>query len=202
MKLSIDIVSAFSALLLSGCSTKDGDATVRSEAMPQSVYTGLGGGSCKKEVDKNDPNDTTYLACPGVAGYSLILRRVDAGRQSIDILDAAQRVFPLRYQEFVTRYMSVLDGKAEWRVASRDGIQVPIALIVRVRAHEDNGNPEKVSRSYIAVAKITPNEACVTDRIAEGTKLEAEVRLAADSARKRQCVPTQPPITADESVIR
>lgn len=202
MRLFIIGVVALSPLLLSGCSAKNDDAPTRSKPAIQSVDTGLGAGSCKKEVDKNDPNETPYLVCPGVAGYVLIVRRVDAGRQSIDVVDAAQRVLPLNYQNFVTRHMFTLDGKAEWRVATQNGKQVPIALIVRVQAREDNDNPEKVTHSYLAVAKIAPNEACVTDSIPEGTQSEAEVRSAADSAQQKQCAPPQPRMTADGVVIR
>ena len=202
MRLSIVGVVTLSLLLLSGFSATDGDPAVRSKAAIESIYTDLGAGSCRKEIDKNDPNETPYQVCPGVAGYALIVRRVDAGRQSIDVVDSAQRVFPLDFHEFVTRHMSSLDGKAEWRVATRDGKPVPIALIVRVQAREDNDNPEKVTRSYFAVAKVTPNEACVTDRITEGAQSEAEVRSAADSAQERQCAPAQPHIIVDGSVVR
>lgn len=173
-----------------------------SKAAIESIHTDLGGGSCRKEIDKNDPNETPYLACPGVGGYALIVRRVDSGRQSIDVVDSAQRVLPLNYHEFVTRHMATLDESAEWRVATKDGQQVPIALIVRVQAHEDNDTPEKVTHSYLAVAKITPNEVCVTDRIPEGAQSEPEVRSAADSAQARQCAPPQPPMTVDGAVVR
>lgn len=202
MRLSVTGVVALSSLLLSGCSARAGAPAVRSETGVQSVHTDLGVGSCKKEVDKSDPNETPYLLCPGVAGYALIVRRVDSGRKSIDVVDAAQRVLPLDYQEFITRHMSTLDDKAEWRVATKDGRQVPIALIVRVQAREDNDDPETVTSSYLAVAKIAPNEACITDRILEGTQSEAEVRSVADSAQQRQCAPPQPPMTEDGAVIR
>jgi len=201
VRLSITGLVALLSLLLSGCPAKDSDAD-RPKAAVQSIYTDLGAGACTKEIDKSDPNETPYLVCPGVAGYALIVRRVDAGRRSIDVVDAAKRVLPLNYQEVVTRSMSTLDGKAEWRVATQDGKQVPIALIVRVQAREDNDNPEKVTRTYVAVAKIARNETCVTDRIPEGTKSEAEVRIAADSAQERQCAPPQPPMTAGGVVIR
>jgi hypothetical protein len=183
VRLSITGAFLLSALFLSGCSKGE----------IQSVYTALSAEACKKEVDKNDPNETPYLVCPGVAGYSLIVRRVDSGRKSIDVMDAAQRVFPLKYQEFITRHMSTLGDKAEWRVTMKDGKQVPIALIVPVRAREDNDNPERVTATYLAVAKIAPNEACVTDRISEGTA-EAEVRSIADKAQERPCAPPQPVI--------
>lgn len=202
MRLSIVGVVTLSLLPLSGISATDGDPAVRSKAAIKSMYTDLGAESCRKEFDKNDPNETPYQVCPGVAGYALIVRSVDAGRQSIDVVDSAQRVFPLDFHEFVTRHMSNLDGKAEWRVATKDGREVPIALIVRVQAREDNDNPEKVTRSYFAVAKVTPNEACVTDRITEGTQSEAERYSAADSAQERQCAPAQPHIIVDGSIVR
>ena len=202
MRLSIIGVVALSPLLLSGCPATDGDPAVPSNAAVESIHTDLAGGSCRTEIDKNDPNETPYLVCPGVAGYALIVRRVDAGRQSIDVVDSGQRALPLNYQEVVTRHMSTLNDKAEWRVATKDGKQVPIALIVRVQAREDNDNPEKVTRSYLAVAKITPNEACVTERIPEGTRSDGEVRSTADSAQEKPCAQPQPPLTVDGTVVR
>jgi hypothetical protein len=164
--------------------------------------TDLGEQSCRKDFDKNDPNETPYLVCPGVAGYSLIVRRVEAGRQSIDVLDASQYVSPLNYQDYITRHMSSLDGKAEWRVATKDGKQFPIALIVRVQAHEDKENLDKVTRTYFAVAKIGSAEVCVTDRIPEATKTAAEIHRTADSAQQSQCAPAQPELTAGDAAIR
>jgi hypothetical protein len=195
-------VVALPLLLLCGCSGPSHDPAARPQAAIESIATDLSAAACRVEIDKNDPNDTPYLLCHGVAGYALIVRSVDAGRQSIDVVDSAQRVLPLNYQEFITRHMSNLDGKAEWRVATKDGKQIPIALIVRVHAREDNDNPEKVTRSYLAVAKITPNETCVTDRIPEGAQSEADARRAADSAQARTCAPPQPPMTADGAVVR
>lgn len=202
MRLSIPGVVALSSLLLSGCSAQDGSPAVPTQAEIQSVHTDLGAGSCKTEVDKSDPNETPYLVCPGVAGYTLIVRRVGSGRRSIDIVDPSQRAFPLNYQEFITRHMSTLDDQAEWRVATRDGSQVPIALMVRVQARESNDDPEKVTTSYLAVAKITPNEVCVTDRIPEGTQPEAQVRSEANAAPEKRCAPPQPPLTEDGAVLR
>jgi hypothetical protein len=203
VKLSIIGVAALISLLFSGCSKQEGAPAAPPKAAEiQSVYTALSGESCKKEPDKSDPNETPYLACPGVAGYTLIVRRVDAGRKSIDVVDAGRRAHPLKYQEVITRYMFTLDDKAEWRVAVEDGQQTPIALMVRVRAREGNKNPEKVTSSYVAVAKITPNEVCVTDKIREGEKPDAELRSIADSAQERQCAPPQPPMIRDGTVIR
>jgi len=179
-------------VVLSGCSSQGGDTPQLPNMDVQSIMTEVGEQSCKKDFDKSDPNETPYLGCPGVAGYSLIVRRVEAGRQSIDVVDESQHAWPLNYQDYITPHMSSLDGKAEWRVATKDGKQVPIALIVRVQARENSANPEKVTGTYISVAKIGPTEMCVTARIPEGTKTEAEIHQIADSAQQSQCVPAQP----------
>jgi hypothetical protein len=189
-------------LLFSGCRARNEEAPARPQAKIESVFTSLDASSCKQEVAQNDPDGTPYLVCPGVEGYQLIVRQVDSGRTSIDIMDASRRVFPLNYQEFVTRRMFSLGRNAEWRVASRDGKRVPIALIVRVLAHESNEEPEKVTQTYFAVAKITPERACVAARISEGSEPETEVRSAADSGAGTNCLPPQPPMTAGGVLIR
>jgi hypothetical protein len=187
-------------LPLQGCSAPETDPAQppsRSTDIVGSVYTDLAPGSCRQEIDKDDPNETPYLSCPGVAGYALIVRRVEAGRRSINVVDAAQRVHPLNLHEVVTRHMSSVSGRAEWRVATREGAQVPIALIVRVEARENSDDPGKVTRSYLAVAKISANEACVTDRIPEGAQSEEQVRRVADSALERPCASPQPLLTPE-----
>lgn len=194
VKLPIYSVVALGSLLLSGCGERNSSSAGSPPAAIQSVHTGLDAASCKQEIDKSDPNETPYLACPGVAGYTLIVRRVGSGRRSIEVVDPAQRVFPLNYQEFVTRHMFTLGDKAEWRVATRDGKQVPVALIVRVRAHEDENDPENETGAYLAIAKIAPDQACVTGRKKEGAQPESEAQAAADKARDSDCVPSLPPL--------
>lgn len=183
MKSSIIRVTV--VLLLIGCLNTDAGSIP--QVAIRSIHTSIAGASCKTEIDRQDPNETPYQFCPGVAGYALTVRLVDSGRQSIDIVDSAKRVFPLNFNEVVTHHMSNLDGDAEWRVTTRKGKQVPLALLVRVQVHEDDDNPEKITGTYIVVTKITPTEACVTDSFKTGTRTEAEVRNIADSAWKRKC---------------
>jgi len=201
MRLSLAGI-AVGPLLLFGCSATHEDSAGTSSVAVESIHTDLDGGSCRREIDKEDPNDTPYLVCPGVASYALIVRDVDSGRKSIDVIDPSGQVLPLDYDEVVTRHMSNLEGKAEWRVVTRAGKPVPIALIVRVQAREDDDNPEKITQSYLAVAKLTSNQTCVTDRIPEARQSETEVRRAADSAQARQCAPPQPNIIIKGVVIR
>ena len=195
-------VAGLSTIFLLACSAQVGSSSSPAKSGVESVYTSLTGDSCRTELDKSDPNETPYQVCPGVAGYSLIVRRVDSGRRSIDVVDPARRAHPLDYQRFVTRHMFSLGDKAEWRVAARNGQQVPIALIAHVRAREDNKSPEKVTQTYVAVAKIGPGEACVTDSVAEGSQSDAWVRGAADSAQEKKCAPPRPPLTVNGTVVR
>jgi hypothetical protein len=177
------------AALLSACSA-------RPEAAIESIYTSLNPASCKQTIDKDRPDEVPYLSCSGVAGYLLTVRRVESGRLSIDVVNTAQNPFPLNYQYVVTRSMTSLDDKAEWRVSTQNGGPSPIALIVAVQARENAEDPSKITTTYLAIAKITADGACVTDRIRQVVKSEAEVRRLADSARNRPCAPELPAAAA------
>jgi len=189
------LISAASVLLPARQSAY-ADAGDASGSALKSVYTELTGKSCRKFIDESDPNDTPHLACKGVAGYKLILRRVDAGRVSVDVVDSAEREFPLEYQEVVTPHMFSLGGKAEWRVAMVNGKTTPVGLIVPVHAREDDEDPDKVTNTYLVVAKISPGSMCVTDRIIGG-KARTAARHAADTAHQRDCLP---PVAPDGTV--
>jgi hypothetical protein len=201
MKLSIPCLAAITVVVVCGCSPDQPVENV-SVAEVASSETPLRGDACRNEIDKADPNETPYLLCPGADGYTMIVRPVDTGRQSIEVVDAAKRTFPLDYQEYITRHMFELDDRAQWWLAARNGQQVPIALAVRVHAHEDPNSPEKVTQSYIAVAKITADQACVTERIADGPDAAARVRSAATSAPDQRCASPLPPMTVDGTIVR
>jgi hypothetical protein len=190
-------VFAISAWVIEGRSQNE-----HLEIKIESVFTDLSITSCQEFLDQDDPNDTPYRKCPGVLGYTLVTRRVDSGRQSISVLTPAQEEFPLDYHEFVTRHMFHLDNKAEWRVIMTNGKKIPIALIVRVQAHEEMRQPERVTHSYLSVAKITPNEICVTDRILVDSLSPAEVRSTTDTAREKECLPAQPHLIVDKVIVR
>jgi hypothetical protein len=185
-------VVVLSCLLLS-CSTRQAPNAPQ-EAELQSVYTELSGPTCKEELDMSDPNETPYLRCSGVAGYSLIVRKVGSGRKSIEVVDASGDRFPLDYQDVVTRHMLSLGEKAEWRVSAQDSKLQPFALIARVDAREDESEPERVTQSFFAVAKVEASGACVTDRIVVEAEAEAMARRAADSARVKPCLTALPEI--------
>lgn len=181
MKLSL--AGALILLVSLGSSAYSGASA---PAEPRSVYTQLGGDSCKQEIDRSDPNEIPYMVCPGAAGYALVVRRVGSGRKSIDVIDAAGRRHPLNY-ELLTQHMFSLGERAEWRVKTKGGQQVPVALIVRVDERKSIDQPARITRSYFAVAKITPTSACVIDRIADGSTTRAGVREIADAGQADEC---------------
>lgn len=190
MKRFMSGVMICCAGLVLACSSAARDATTTSAV--ESAYTELSGPSCTELVDKNDPNETLYFSCAGVAGYRLIVRRAESGRRSIDVMDSAQRLYPLAFPETVTPDMSTLRAKAEWRVTTVDGKAVPIALIIGVEAREKSETPEVVTRTYLAIAKIASSESCVVESIAEGVRSANDVRTLADSAQFRTCKLREP----------
>ena len=181
-----------SVFLSFGCMADGHDQAASIKDGIESVYTDLGLGNCEEHVDLDDPNESTYQFCPGVVDYSLIVRRVGSGRTSIDIHTPQKGVYPLDYQEFVTRHMTQLGARAEWRVSMEHGQNIPIALIVSVNAHENVEEPEQVTTSYLAIAKITPTEICVTDRLVQDSFDHTRVRRVADMARTKPCLEPQP----------
>jgi hypothetical protein len=72
-------------------------------------------------------------------------------------------------------------------MALQNGKLVPVALILRYNASEDAETPNKLM-SYLAVAKITPTEICVTERISPGPKANEDARRAADAASTKPCL--------------
>lgn len=148
----------------------------------RSVYTSLGEAECRV-IERDEETGGTTSRCPGTAGYALLVHDDDA-RMSIDVIAPGGRTHKLRYSAVISSAFTSLGPRAEWRM--RDG--KPIALIVRVNAFENPEMPDRAT-SYLAVAKISAGETCVTDRIAPGTDANEAARRAADSSATRRCRP-------------
>ncbi|HEX8423312.1 MAG TPA: hypothetical protein VF634_07870, partial [Pyrinomonadaceae bacterium] len=123
---------------------------------------------------------------PGVGGYKLLVSEDDA-RMSVTVVDPRGKEHPLEYWNVISSGFSSLGDKAEWRIKKQRGRVNPFALIVRVNASE---NPEDASKktSYLAVAKITPQQICVTDKIAPSATANEEARRAADASASKPCL--------------
>ena len=146
-----------------------------------SVYSSLS--KCKLVTTGHD-NSTS--ACVGVGGYNLRLE-YDDSRESITVISPNGKKHPLEFWSVLSSGFSSVGEKAEWRVARRNGKMVPIALIVRFNASENPEDSSKVT-SYLAVAKITPQKICVTDKIAPGATANEDARNAADASANKPCL--------------
>lgn len=147
----------------------------------KSVYSSLSG--CKLV---NKGHDYSTSACKGVGGYNLQLEYDDA-RESITVISPNGQKHKLEFWNVISSGFSSVGQKAEWRVTSKAGRLVPIALIVRFNASENPEDSTKVT-SYLAVAKITPQKICVTDKIGPGATSNEDARRAADNSADKPCL--------------
>jgi hypothetical protein len=152
----------------------------------RSVYTPLGDKDCRKIKSAEAGDDGYEGRCRGTAGYSLLLSEGDL-RQNITVITPQGKQHSLDLWSVVSGGFSSLGPKAEWRVASQNRKLVPVALILRYNASEDPESPNKLT-SYLAVAKITPSEICVTDKISPGPTANEDARRAADAASAKACL--------------
>jgi hypothetical protein len=152
----------------------------------RSVYTSLGDKYCRKIKSAEAGDDGYEGRCPGTAGYKLLLSEGDL-RQNITVITPKGTQHSLELWSVVSGGFSSLGPKAEWRLTTQKGKPVPVALILRYNASEDPESPNKLT-SYLAVAKITPTEICVTEKISPGPKANEDARRAADAASSKPCL--------------
>jgi hypothetical protein len=151
-----------------------------------SIYTDLAPGKCRTIQEEEDAVPRSVQRCPGAAGYSLLVEEEDV-RQTVTAVSPDGKRHPLGLWQIVTTAFCTVGDKAEWRIIKEKGKAVPVALIIRVNANEDHANPNRV-RSYLAVAKITRQKTCVTDKIAPGATANEQARRAADSSLQKPCL--------------
>jgi hypothetical protein len=152
----------------------------------RSVYTPIGDKQCR-QIKSAEAGDDGYEArCRGTAGYTLILSEGDL-RQNITVITPQGKEHSLELWSVVSGGFSSVGPKAEWRIATQNKKTIPVALILRYNASEDPDKPDKLT-SYLAVAKITATEICVTDKISPGPTANEDARRAADAASTKSCL--------------
>lgn len=152
----------------------------------QSVYTNLEPKFCRTLKSSSEEADSYTGRCRGIAGYNLIVEEGDL-RTNIKVVPPRGMEQSLELWHVVSGAFSSLGPKAEWRTTRRSGKLVPVALIIRYNASENPEQPNKTT-SYLAVAKITPREICVTEKISPGPKANDDARRAADTAETKPCL--------------
>lgn len=156
-----------------------------------SVYTDLAPARCQTIEVEQDPMPSSLKRCPGIAGYRLLVADDDL-RQTVTVVSPDGKKHPLDLWHVISGAFSSVGSKAEWRIIKEKGKIVPVALIIRVNANEDPENSNRV-KSYLAVAKITPETICVTDKIAPGATANQEARRAADASAEKPCLKAASP---------
>jgi hypothetical protein len=160
-----------------------------SAAQNRSVYTSLDTRHCRSVKAPNADEDGVLARCPGKAGYSLLLSEGDL-RQNLIVITPKGKEHSLELWDVISSGFSTVGPKVEWRLAPQSSKLSPVALIIRYNANEDAEHPNKLM-SFLAVAKITPTEICVTDKIAPGANANDDARRAADSAANKPCLATR-----------
>lgn len=152
----------------------------------RSVYTNLGEKSCKT-LESDDSGAGSYVGiCSGVVGFKLQVEEGDL-RQNIQVITPSGKKHSLDLWTVVGSSFSSLGEKAEWRVQTKKGKVIPVALIVRYNVVSDPEDSTKIT-SYLAVAKITSDKICVTDKIEPGANANVAARTAADGAANKPCL--------------
>lgn len=160
-------------------------ATLAYAQSNQSVYTSLSTKACRTIKATAEEAGSYVGICPGVAGYKLQLEEGDL-RQNIQVVNPKGQKHSLELWSVVGSSFSILGQKAEWRVTTQKGKQVPVALIVRYNVADPEDSTK--STSYLAVARITAEKICVTDKIAPQANANVAARAAADSAGTKSCL--------------
>ncbi|HSE31702.1 MAG TPA: hypothetical protein VLA93_08990 [Pyrinomonadaceae bacterium] len=152
----------------------------------QSVYTSVDPKQCRTIKSTGEEGGSYEGRCRGVAGYNLIVEEGDL-RTNMKVVAPGGSVRSLDLWTVVSSAFSSLGPKVEWRMAKRAGRSTPVALIIRYIASENVDNPNKPT-SYLAVAKITSSETCITDKILPGPNANTDARRAADAAATKGCL--------------
>lgn len=173
----------FLAFLVLSCGLQVLEATAQTN---RSVYTPIGDKQCRVIKSAEAGDDGYEARCRGTAGYTLLLSEGDL-RQNITVITPQGAKHSLDLWEVVSGGFSSVGPKAEWRMATQNKRSAPVALILRYNASEDPEKPDKQT-SYLAVAKITATEVCVTEKIAPGPTANEDARRAADSASTKPCL--------------
>ena len=152
----------------------------------QSLYTSVAPKSCRTIKSTSDEGESYEGRCRGVAGYNLIVEEGDL-RTNIKVVAPGGSTRSLDLWSIVSSAFSSLGPRVEWRMAKRAGKSTPVALIIRYNASENVDDPNKTT-SYLAVAKITAAETCITDKILPGPNANTDARRAADAAATKGCL--------------
>lgn len=161
--------------------------SIPSFAEVTSVYTDLSEKSCVIIPSSGEPEDQGGFQCKGPAGYKLKIHYSDL-RASLVVVSPDNKEHDLDFYRIITSQFSSLGPKAEWRLKKTKTGSTPIAVITRIFFNENTETGTSQKTSYLAVAKITKDKICVTNRIKANGKENTLARDAADKALNQSCL--------------
>ena len=144
-------------------------------AQNTSIYTDIKPQRCRM-LDSHSEGAT--WACNGAAGYKLI--HASDFVSEITLVSPRGTQMPLSLGEKLQPGWSSVGNKAEWRM--RQGR--PVALIVRYDIGEE-GESRRIS--YLVVARIEANNACMVGKVPPGRNQNVLARQMADAAQNMSC---------------
>lgn len=149
--------------------------------------TPTGGAECVNLSYDRETGDSVKR-CPGISGLALIIHRSD-DRASLSILTREKATLPLNFWDTVTPTFSTIGPQAEWQLETVHGKKRPVAITVRVDTvnQKDVASPRPVS--FIVVARIHDNEACVVGKIPARQANAAQAARALAIAPGSKCLP-------------
>jgi len=163
-----------------------GPSSTNTPAVPaeiKSIYTELSGKGCSAERITSEVS--SERTCPGIEGYKLLVANEDE-RDTVTVISPDGRQHPLHLSQTISGgAFDYIGQKAEWRVATREGKDVPVALIIRVDVQSTGDNKPG---SYLSVSKIGESGICVTDKIDPVANANDRAREAADSSAGKPCL--------------
>lgn len=140
-------------------------------------------------VSKDPETGASRSKCGTLGEYTLFLDE-DDDRASLTLRAGADEI-PLNFYEHVTRHFSQIGPKVEWRLRSREGIEVPYALIARVLWNTDQ---PKAKGEFLVVSRVLKRKSCVIAKLdASKTKVANQrAREIADAiSEQSSCMDTR-----------
>lgn len=149
--------------------------------------TPTSGAGCVNLSDDRETGDSVKR-CPGVSGLALLIHHSD-DRASLSILTREKVTLPLNFWDTVTPTFSTLGPKVEWQLETVQGKRRPVAIVVRVDTVDQTGVAAPRPMSFLVVARIRNDEACVIGKIPVKQANSAQAARTLASARDSKCMP-------------
>jgi hypothetical protein len=140
------------------------------------------------DISTNSETEESVKRCPGVSGLSLLIHRSD-DRASLSILTRDKATLPLNFWDTVTPTFSTLGPNVEWQLENVHGKNRPVAIVVRVDTVDQTDVAAPRPISFIVVARIRGDAACVIGKVPAKQANATQAARALVNARDSKCLP-------------